>query len=213
MAPEMKAPSLINTRVSLGILVLLSIRSPSPSQADDGGDFPLISDDIEVSLFARDPIVRNSCAITFDSKGRLCVGMGPQYRAPSPDPPPDSVWIVTDEDGDGVAETRKEFAVGFNYSGEIDSRHVGLLVVPHPDNPRTSWSHSHDYGVLVSNPFPKQPKEHREPYVTTTVKKGEHFRLRYTALIHEVPVSEFDPAELTKRLTSWLSTGFSEQRR
>lgn len=114
MVPEMKAPSLINPTVSLGILVLLSIRSPSPSQAEDGGDFPLISDDIEVSLFARDPIVRNPCAITFDSKGRLCVGMGPQYRAPSPDSPPDSVWIVTDEDGDGVAETRKEFAVGFN---------------------------------------------------------------------------------------------------
>ncbi|NNE92713.1 MAG: hypothetical protein HKN23_13785, partial [Verrucomicrobiales bacterium] len=77
-------------------------------------DFPVVPDDIEVSLFARDPIVRNPCAMTFDSRGRLCVGMGPQYRAPKPDTPPDSVWIVTDEDGDGKAETRKEFATGFN---------------------------------------------------------------------------------------------------
>ena len=77
-------------------------------------DFPVVADDIVVSLFARDPIVRNPCVITFDAQGRLCVGMGPQYRAPAPDTPPDSVWIVTEEDGDGVAETRKEFATGFN---------------------------------------------------------------------------------------------------
>lgn len=77
-------------------------------------DFPIVPDDVEVSLFARDPIVRNPCVIAFDAKGRLCVGMGPQYRAPTPDTPPDSVWIVTDEDGDGTAETRQEFATGFN---------------------------------------------------------------------------------------------------
>ena len=29
-------------------------------------------------------------------------------------PPLDSVWIVTDEDEDGTADTRKEFATGFN---------------------------------------------------------------------------------------------------
>ena len=87
-----------------------------------------------------------------------------------------------------------------NYSGEIDGQRVGLLVIPHPDNPRPSWSHSRDYGVLVSNPFPKQPKERREPYVTTTVKQGERLRLRYTVLIHEVDASEFDPAALATRL-------------
>ena len=77
-------------------------------------DFPIVPDDIAVDLFAREPLVRNPCAITFDAKGRLCVGMGPQYRRPRPDTPGDSVWILLDEDGDGVADGRREFATGFN---------------------------------------------------------------------------------------------------
>ena len=77
-------------------------------------DFPIVPEDVEVALYAKDPLVRNPCVITFDSQGRLCVGMGPQYRAPGQKSPADSVWIVTDEDGDGLAETRKEFATGFN---------------------------------------------------------------------------------------------------
>ena len=87
-----------------------------------------------------------------------------------------------------------------NYSGEVDGKRVGLLVIPHPENPGPSWSHSRDYGVLVSNPFPKQPRERREPYVKTTVKKGERFRLRYTVLIHEGDAQGFDPAALAKRI-------------
>jgi putative membrane-bound dehydrogenase-like protein len=85
-----------------------------PVASANQGDFPIVPDDLEVALFARDPLVRNPCTITFDAKGRLCVGMGPQYRAPSPDTPPDSVWILTDDNGDGVAEKRKKFATGFN---------------------------------------------------------------------------------------------------
>ena len=77
-------------------------------------DFPIVPDDLNVALYARDPLVRNPCAITFDAKGRLCVGMGPQYRAPAPDTPGDSVWILIDADGDGVADQRKRFATGFN---------------------------------------------------------------------------------------------------
>lgn len=76
--------------------------------------FPIVPDDIEVTLFARDPLVRNPCAIAFDARGRLCVGMGPQYRSPTPDTAGDSVWILVDEDADGKAERRKRFATGFN---------------------------------------------------------------------------------------------------
>ena len=93
-----------------------------------------------------------------------------------------------------------------NYSGEIGGKRVGLLVMPHPDNARASWSHSRDYGVLVSNPFPKQPKERREPYVTTTVKKGERYRLRYTVLIHEVPAEGFDAKQLAGRLKEEIAS-------
>ena len=49
----------------------------------------------------------------------------------------------------------------FDYSGQIKGRHVGLMVAAHPDKPRPSWLHARDYGVVVTNPFPKQPKERR----------------------------------------------------
>ena len=102
--------------------------------------------------------------------------------------------IINDRgERDGAETWGKEFR-WIDYSGVVDGKQVGILLVPHPGNSRTSWAHSRDYGVLVANPFPKQPRERREPYVKTLVKKGERFRLRYTVLIHESPPGEFDPA-------------------
>ena len=72
-----------------------------------------------------------------------------------------------------------------DYAGSIKGKHVGLKVTPHPGNPRDCWAHSRDYGVVVISPFPKQPRERRQPYIRTPVKKGQEFRLRYTVLIHE----------------------------
>ena len=74
----------------LPLIFLLSSLSAAPA------DFPIESDDLEVKLFAREPLVRNPCAIAFDAKGRLCVGMGPQYRTPKLETAGDSVWILLD---------------------------------------------------------------------------------------------------------------------
>ncbi len=76
--------------------------------------FPIVDSDLKVSLFAEDPLVRNPCALTFDSKGRLFVGMGPQYRKPKPETGGDSVWLMLDDDEDGKADRRIQFATGFN---------------------------------------------------------------------------------------------------
>ena len=93
--------------------------------------------------------------------------------------------IINDAGGKNGAGTWGRQMKWIDYSGLIDGRRVGILVVPSPRNPRPSWAHSRDYGVVVINPFPKQPKERREPYVRTRVKKGESFRLRYAVLIHD----------------------------
>ena len=79
-----------------------------------GDDFPIVPDDLEVRVFAKDPLVRNPCALAFDARGRLCVGMGPQYRNPTPQTPGDSVFILVDTDRDGEADQRIEFATGLN---------------------------------------------------------------------------------------------------
>ena len=78
----------------------------------------------------------------------------------------------------------------FDYFGTKDARQIGVMVVPDPNNARPSWLHARDYGVVVTNPFPKQPKERREPYVKTWVKKGVPYRLSYAVLIHDLPTDE-----------------------
>ena len=112
------------------IFLLLAFIVSLASAADD---FPLVPDDVEVVLFAKEPLVRNPCGIAFDKKGRLCVGMGPQYRKPKPDTPGDSVWILLDQDGDGVADGRKEFASGFNAIQSLAWRGDALWVANAPD--------------------------------------------------------------------------------
>ncbi len=84
------------------------------SQSDSDPTFPITADGFTVQLFARDPMVRNPCAITFDAQGRLTVGMGPQYRKPKPETPGDSVYILEDTNNDGEADRKIEFATGFN---------------------------------------------------------------------------------------------------
>ncbi|MCA9042755.1 MAG: PmoA family protein [Planctomycetaceae bacterium] len=88
------------------------------------------------------------------------------------------------------AEVWGKEAKWFDYFGSIEGRQVGIMVLPNPDNPRPSWLHARDYGVVVTNPFPKQPKERREPYVKTWIKQGEPFRLSYAVLIHEQPAGQ-----------------------
>ena len=91
------------------------------------------------------------------------------------------------------AEVWGKRAKWFDYFGVIDGRRVGIMVAPSPNNPRPSWLHARDYGVVVTNPFPKQPRERREPYVKTAVKRGQPYRLAYAILIHDAPVkARFD---------------------
>jgi putative membrane-bound dehydrogenase-like protein len=75
---------------------------------------PAAMNGFAVTVHARDPLVRNPCSVAFDRRGRMFVSMGPQYRNPTPETPPDSVVMVEDRDGDGVADAVRTFAEGFN---------------------------------------------------------------------------------------------------
>ena len=85
----------------------------SDKQADTDA-LPTVPAAFEVTLFAREPLVRQPCSMAFDARGRLFVGMGPQYRNPTPETPGDSVVMVLDTDHDGQADQTKVFATGFN---------------------------------------------------------------------------------------------------
>jgi putative membrane-bound dehydrogenase-like protein len=87
----------------------------------------------EAQLFAQGPLVKNPAAMAFDAKGRLFVGMGPQYRMPKPDTPGDSVMLLPDTDGDGSADTAKTFASGFNCIQSLAWHGRDLWIANAPD--------------------------------------------------------------------------------
>lgn len=95
--------------------------------------------------------------------------------------------IVNDRREKNGAQVWGKEAEWFDFFGTIGQRQIGIMVVPSPNNPRPSWLHARDYGVVVTNPFPKQPRERRDPYVKTWVKRGESLRLSYAILIHDLP--------------------------
>jgi putative membrane-bound dehydrogenase-like protein len=99
------------------LLIHLGYAPLAWGQVDKSADreaLPTMPAEFEVTLFASEPLVRQPCSMAFDERGRLFVGMGPQYRNPIPDTPGDSVVLFPDTNGDGKADTSKVFATGFN---------------------------------------------------------------------------------------------------
>lgn len=123
-------------RISCCLLSLVSAPCWAQSFSDksaDGAALPQVPDGFEVIEFAREPLVRQPCSLAFDRRGRLFVGMGPQYRSPTPETPGDSVVLFLDTNGDGQADTTKVFAAGFNTIQAMAWRGNDLWVANAPD--------------------------------------------------------------------------------
>ena len=119
--------------------------------------------------------------------------------------------ILNDRSEKNGKEIWGKEAKWFDYSGTVRDREVGLMVIPDPSNERKSWLHARDYGVVVTNPFPKQPKQRREPYVKTWVRKGKPFQLRYAILIHDQPANQdFDRKDIYQQVLHSLKQVRSE---
>ncbi len=111
---------------------------------------------LEVTLYASEPLVRQPVAIEFDDRGRMWVIQYLQYPNPEglkrvevdrysrtvydrvPEPPPhgprgaDRITILEDRDGDGHAETAKDFVDGLNLATGIAFGHGGVFVLQTP---------------------------------------------------------------------------------
>ena len=104
--------------------------------------------------------------------------------------------IVSSHGGKDEAGNWGRLGEWWDYSGEMNGRRIGMLVVPSPENSRPVWSHSRDYGFLAINPTGPPPNAKDDvPSVPFTVPAGEKFRMRAAFLMHSTPATEeWDPA-------------------
>jgi hypothetical protein len=70
-----------------------------------------------------------------------------------------------------------------DYSGMIAGQHVGMVLMPHPQNFRRSWYHARNYGFVTANPFGRHALA-GGPKSKIVVKTGEKFRLRFGVLVY-----------------------------
>ncbi len=105
--------------------------------------------------------------------------------------------ILSSTGGKNGEGTWGKFAKWWDYSGTINGRKVGMMVMSAPGNPKV-WSHSRDYGLLVGNPFPVDLKPNRNKKLI--VRPGKEFRLQYGVLVHDhAPKVKFDRGKAYRR--------------
>ena len=130
--------------ISIILALAASAQPKSPNEqlysknkgGDPDADFyavPIVPEGFEVTLVAKEPLVRNPCAIAFDGQGRMFIAQGPQYRRMKPDSPKDSVYLLIDDDNDGVADRRQLYATGFNGIQGLIWRGDDLYIANAPD--------------------------------------------------------------------------------
>src|SRR5688572_3272399 len=71
-----------------------------------------VADDMDVSLFASEPMITNPSAIDIDTQGRVWVAEIQWYRGRAKQPPADKIKVLEDTDGDGQADKATVFADG-----------------------------------------------------------------------------------------------------
>ncbi len=115
-----------------------------------------VADGFELQLFASEPEIRQPVAMQFDRRGRLWVIQYLQYPNPAglkavsvdnfmrtvwdrvPEPPPkgprgvDRITILEDADGDGRADSAKDFLQGLNLTTGFALGHGGAFVLQSP---------------------------------------------------------------------------------
>jgi putative membrane-bound dehydrogenase-like protein len=139
-----------------GLSVVPSAASAQGYPPDEAPRKMSVPEGLEVELVAAEPLVRQPVAIEFDDAGRLWVIQYLQYPNPSglarakvdrysrttydkfPDPPPrgprgaDRITILEDADGDGRAESSKDFVSGLNLASGLAFGHGGVFVLQVP---------------------------------------------------------------------------------
>ncbi len=88
------------------------------------------------------------------------------------------------------------------YSGTLEGRQAGVVLMSHRDNFRRPWFHARDYGLLVANPFGRNAFTRGERSAVR-VAPGERFRLRFGVQVFSAPVGR--PVNLARVYASYVT--------
>ncbi|MBL9122884.1 MAG: c-type cytochrome [Planctomycetaceae bacterium] len=152
-----KGRSQLRLLAAAALLAAWPARVPAQSVAPDEAVARMkLADGVTVNCFASEPMIRQPVAMTFDDRGRLWVVQYLQYPNPAglkrvqvdrysrtiydrvPEPPPqgprgaDRVTILEDTDGDGRADTAKDFVDGLNLASSLALGYGGVFVLQVP---------------------------------------------------------------------------------
>jgi len=98
--------------------------------------------------------------------------------------------LVTNSFGTTTAKaTWGQPAAWCDYSGLIDGKRVGVMIVPDAINSPPSWWHNRDYGVFESNPFGRSAMKQGE-LSRIEVNPGETYRLKHHVILHSAQEDE-----------------------
>lgn len=161
-------------------------------------------EDLEVTLFASEPLITNPTSIDVDAYGRVWVCEGQWYRARAKNPPADCVKVLEDTDGDGRADKVTTFADGLLVPMGVcvAGDRVYVAEAPNvwvyedrdgdlkPDGPRRALltgfrGYNHDHGVhgLVLGPDHKLYMTQGDQGFDVTGPDGRRVAYRWGAML------------------------------
>ena len=107
-----------------------------PTRPEEAAKLLDVHPDFELALVAAEPVVEKPISLDWDAKGRMWVAESrgyPDKERYSGVPARDSITILTDADGDGQMDARKEFHRGLDLVTSLVFHRDGVIVSAAPD--------------------------------------------------------------------------------
>ncbi len=197
------------------LLVYLLCASPAFAQRSPDEELKTLkaAPEMEVSLFASEPLITNPAAIDVDTHGRVWVAEIQFYRGGAKQPPADKIKVLEDTDGDGRADKVTVFAEGLFAPMSVCVAGSKVFVATSPDlwmfedkdgdlkadGPPTKLltgfgGYNHDHGAhsIVLGPDHKWWMSHGDEGFDVTGTDGSHIKYEDGAVLR----GELDGSQL-----------------
>jgi putative membrane-bound dehydrogenase-like protein len=196
----------IPARFGAFVVAAIALTSAASAQKtpDEGLKAIKIPSDMEISLFASEPMITNPAAIDIDTHGRVWVAEIQWYRGRAKTPPADKIKVLEDTDGDGRADKSTVFADGVFAPMSVCVAGTKVYVATSPDlwvyedkdrdlkadGPPTKLltgmgARNHDHGAhsLVLGPDHKWWMAHGDTGFDVKGTDGSHIKFQWGAML------------------------------